>query len=954
MPGITRHFLGWEKPIVTKAVDLLCADWHSDLLDLQNKLIIVPTRNAARRLREALAEAAAKRNSAVLPGPVFPPEFLIRPEPAIAHTVASAIESLAVWTKLLLDIEIHNYPALFPYNSEQFTQNPTWAFSTAQGLYKLRSDLAENALSIRQAARALANANMQFEPERWEDLSRLEENYLVSLECIGKQDPNDARIKASQDPKLPEEVERIAIIGVADPIPIALHALDKIAEKIPVDIYVHAPAREADKFDRWGRPQPKDWQQRTITIPSPSRHILLARGPEQQASLVLDLLADDSLPANNVAIGTPDNEVLPFLEHELDEAGWTKFNPGGMPLDKHPLASLGAILVRFLHDPEYNNFAQLVRNPYFLQYFKENGEGDFQPAKALAQLDIIQNRHLPKSFHEVARFAAREYPDHELNRICVIVETYLTRQKKNSTIPERILDIFNELFATLLLDPDNPEHDLFLKVAETTGAMLDEINSETLRTIDLPEAAISALITERLQNLRYYPDRGTSAIDLQGWLELAWEDSPHLIVTGMNEGKVPASITADLFLPDSARHTLGLTDNQRRFTRDAYLLQTLVSSRQNTGTLHFITGKHTRQGDPIKPSRLLFLCPDSELARRAIHLFGDPHPLPTTGKGREFSWQLRIPAAQLPERVNVTQFRDYLTCPFRFYLKHVLKMEEKDDTKTELDALDFGTLCHQALEILGDPQLSGVTDTGLIETKVLTKLEELIISQFGRQWPAPLYFQLEALRQRLRAAAHLQAQLHAEGWRIAETEIDIGDEEKPFAIDGMSVRGRIDRIDRHDNGMIRILDYKTSESATPPDKILWANAGEQTPEYARLTVAGKERAWADLQLPLYTLFATRQFPNAEIESGYFHLPKAISDTAVTTWAADSEMLRSAENCASGIIEDIRHRKFWPPAPQVQFDDYERLFFGAPEEYVDADSITILTRLSQKFGLKQDF
>ena len=933
MPGITRHFLGWEKPIVTKAVELLCSDWHEGLLDLQNKLIIVPTRNAARRLREALAEAAAQRNSAVLPGPVFPPEFLIRPEPAIAHTIASTVESLTVLTQLLLDIKIDNYPALFPYNSTQFAQNPTWAFSTAQDLHTLRSDLAENGLSIRQAAHVLENANMQFEPERWEDLSRLEENYLAAIKSIQKQDPNDARVKASQNPQLPEEVQRIAIIGVADPVPIALHALDKLAEKIPVDIYVHAPASAADKFDRWGRPQPKDWQQKTITIPSPSRHLLLARGPEQQASLVLDLLNDDSLPANNVAVGTPDTEVLPFVEHELDEAGWTTFNPGGMPLDKHPLARLAAILVRFINDPEYANFARLVRHPYFLQYFGD-GAADFQPAKALEQLDIIQNRHLPKSFNDVASFAAREHPGSELKRICETVETYLTRHKENTSISDRILEIFDELFGTLLLDPANPEHDLFLQVAEKTGAMLDEINSETVRATDLPDAAISALITERLRNLRYYPERADSAIDLQGWLELAWEDSPHLIVTGMNEGKVPASINADLFLPDSARHSLGLTDNQRRFARDAYLLQTMLSSRQDTGTLHFITGKYSSQGDPMKPSRLLFLCPDSELAKRALQLFGDQYPLASTGREREFSWQLNIPAAPLPERLSVTQFRDYLTCPFRFYLTHVLKMEEKDDTKTELDALDFGTLCHQALEVLGDPQLSGVTASGPIETKLLTRLDELIINQFGRQWPAPLYFQLEALRQRLRAAARLQAQLHVEGWRITETEIDIGGKKEPYEINGMPVRGRIDRIDRHDNGMLRILDYKTAESATPPDKVLWSNAGEQTPEYARLTVAGKERAWADLQLPLYTLFAARQFPDAEIECGYFHLPKAVTDTSVSTWVADSEKLRSAERCASGVINDIRQRKFWPPAPQVKFDDYERLFFGVPEEYVN--------------------
>lgn len=53
-PMVDRVFLGWDRPFLTRA-----ADWLLDRPDtLPHLLVVVPTSQAGRRLREALAERA--------------------------------------------------------------------------------------------------------------------------------------------------------------------------------------------------------------------------------------------------------------------------------------------------------------------------------------------------------------------------------------------------------------------------------------------------------------------------------------------------------------------------------------------------------------------------------------------------------------------------------------------------------------------------------------------------------------------------------------------------------------------------------------------------------------------------------------------------------------------------------------------------------------------------------
>jgi ATP-dependent helicase/nuclease subunit B len=154
------------------------------------------------------------------------------------------------------------------------------------------------------------------------------------------------------------------------------------------------------------------------------------------------------------------------------------------------------------------------------------------------------------------------------------------------------------------------------------------------------------------------------------------------------------------------------------------------------------------------------------------------------------------------------------------------------------------------------------------------------------------------------------------------------------------VRGKIDRIDRHAvTGEVRVLDYKTSDKpVAPADAHLRSiRPGEDVPEWAQLEWAGRTRAWADLQLPLYRRALAAEFPG-RVTCGYFNLPKASGETMLALWDDYTiELEESAFRCAEGACAAIRRGEFWPPNESIRAerDECAALFHHGVKESVAA-------------------
>ncbi|MGI9240862.1 MAG: PD-(D/E)XK nuclease family protein [Verrucomicrobiales bacterium] len=967
--SIARHFLGWDRPILDSATDFLIgAQAGQRLIDLSDLLVVVPTQHAGRRLREALATCAAEKDGAVVPPLIVPPESLIAAAdapPADALPVAGRAQILLLWADVLRQIELDHFRHVFPIDPVERSFN--WAVQTGADLVGMRNTLGEAGLSISTAAAILAEHGM--EPARWRQLADLEQRVQQRLTDAGLIDAETARHESVRRACLPHGIGKLILLGTPDPTPMVLDALARIACATPVEVAIFAPPKMANHFDNWGRPITELWSHRPLDIPAPEKTIHLASAPSSQAEQTVAMVNGYRDPAGLVAIGIPDEEVVAPLARGLEAVSLAAFNPAGESMQSHEIHYLLRVFGELLSARSYSAFAQLIRIPDFIlaagaQYTEETGM-ELDHLALLQNFDTLYSDHLPDTLEHVQNaFSKRPKSQRapEQAFILTLINRWLKRFEK-SPLSESLPEFLAMVYGHRKFNTSEAADRIYTEFSSVLLSFLEELESsftEQLR-FPAPPADLLQLLLQLLANQPFYPEResanGSSTIDLQGWLELLWEDAPHLIVTGFNEGKVPDAIVGDAYLPNQARSALGIRDNDHRLARDAYYLSALIESRRTAGRIDLIVGKTADDGTPLGPSRLLFLCPDDALPSRTRQLF-DSAPDQTTGQPEPWAraWQLDPPPlpddAKIRRYLSVTQFSDYLSCPFRFFLKHGLGMEEFERDKMEMDSRDFGNLCHNALENFGrDESIRDSTDEVMIAAYLIEQLDREVTHRYGSILPVPVLIQLESAKQRLTWAARIQAAERAKGWAISEVEwaVDKDPETKvpTWSIDGMPISFKIDRIDRHeDSGELRVLDYKTSDKALAPAdthlaKLRDAAGGHEIPDWAQCAQHdGRTMRWTNLQLPLYILALKEKFDaEAQITTGLFKLPKAVTETRIDLWEdLDQQTLDSARQCAGGVIGSIRGQHFWPPTPTKQapsWDPFKKLFFDDPLAAVKA-------------------
>ena len=144
-------------------------------------------------------------------------------------------------------------------------------------------------------------------------------------------------------------------------------------------------------------------------------------------------------------------------------------------------------------------------------------------------------------------------------------------------------------------------------------------------------------------------------------------------------------------------------------------------------------------------------------------------------------------------RLSASRLTAYRECPLRYKFAHHLSLEEVSS-----DAMTLGTLIHDVLEAYHDPS------TALPPTR--ETLESLLERLFD-----PAAFSRPAVARQVRAKA--SELLDGYFLKYAQTAGVIAVERSfRFSLGPHLVSGRIDRIDRRDNGMLELLDYKTGNA----------------------------------------------------------------------------------------------------------------------------------------------
>ncbi len=931
MRGITTRFWGWEAPVLSKAVAELTRGWGGGELNLEQTAIVVPTMEASRRLREALALEVASRDGAVVAPHVWHPESAMGWNRQ-KQGIASALQERLAWSRVLMLAELGLFHALFPQPPEEPSR--AWASSVADTLRSLRHALGAGGFTMDAARRELAACDVE---ARWRDLVTLEAEYLKTLRIWKLDDAQETKRAAVRQALLPDGVKRVLVLAVPDAPPLFYRSLEKLSGAVEVQIFVQAPESERAKFDALGAPLVSAWgDDAGVILPLPESQMHRAAGPEDQARRVASLLAEIASRGCSVAVGACDAALNSVLEGALGSGSARIFNPAGRVARQHVLVQVLRDGWRAKHQVAWRAWLPFLRQHDVLQAL--GGATGMLPVAILDQLDQFHAKHLPATFEDALALSAS---DDRFRDLHFVLRESMTRSElwASPSCAEAVRAFLDWIYGAREFDQsseaDRHFGDLFGKAADL-AAEVDASGGG---------AEWFGLALEALEDAPLADVHGEAELVLHGWLELLWEPARGLVIAGANDENLPGVIAVDAFLPDAAREKLGLACQSRRRARDAYMLRAMWEQRLVDQALHLVFGRVNADGDALRPSRLLLDCDDGSLPSRVRCLFpggkdgarAEPRP------PRGFAFSLKPELKKWKGiRVSPSQLKDYLACPFRFYLRKVLGMEAVDIDRRELSAGDLGNVMHAVLKAFADSSMAHSQHEGDLADWLTAELQRRTTGSYGAQPLFSVALQIESMSQRLRKFAEVQSRMRADGWRIIAAE-EIIAPEWGVKLGDVTLSGKIDRIDRHEpSGALRVIDYKTSQSERGPAgaHVKKANPRDIEDENVQWKcfddAQGNPRRWLDLQLPLYALAVAAKHPDApSVDAAYICLPAAVEGIELKEWKREGksgavwndELLQAAKWCAEQAVQRMSAGAFWPPSGDVKYDDFEEMLLG---------------------------
>jgi ATP-dependent helicase/nuclease subunit B len=292
-----------------------------------------------------------------------------------------------------------------------------------------------------------------------------------------------------------------------------------------------------------------------------------------------------------------------------------------------------------------------------------------------------------------------------------------------------------------------------------------------------------------------------------GLLEARLQQADLIVLGGLNEGSWPAQIASDPWLSRPMRQSFGLPPPERRIGAAAHDFALALGARDVV-----MTRAVRVEGTPTVASRWLLRL-DTVLRAAGIEntLGADAAPLdwhkmldaPASDPLPMPPPEPRPPLAARPRKLSVTEIETWRRDPYAIYAKHVLRLRALDPLDADPGAADRGIIIHEAL---------GNFLQAYPQQLPADALEKLLV--LGQQSFAPLLDRPGVWAfwwPRYRRIAEWIAAMEAERRPLLENilaEID-GRMIVDAAAGPFEIVGRADRIEHRRDGKVAIIDYKT-------------------------------------------------------------------------------------------------------------------------------------------------
>lgn len=541
---------------------------------------------------------------------------------------------------------------------------------------------------------------------------------------------------------------------------------------------------------------------RQLDLPPHAPRLLPAHGLEQEAQAadlqvrrwLLDgkqhiaIVAQDRLVARRVRALLERAQIL-----VQDETGWT-----------FSTLAVSTVLMRWLEALQsnfyYSDLLDLLKSPFL---FADQPASERK--QAVYQLERLLREHqITARLDEFLRLADTPEVRHALLRLQQAA--YSLALHKSLTLSDwlaRLEQSLDSLGMVAGLAQDEAGRQLLQLLA---GWCTDLADDDSRFSFD----EWRSWLRLQLDQQTFRDTRVSSPVVLTHLAATRWRSFDAVLLLGCDAAHLPGDVSGGNWFNDAVRGALGLpvTASKVRQIRDD--LNGLFSLNDTL----LATWQHSRNGEPNALSPWLQLLNAGRIADGLASLIEmmpvplaqlapPPAPLPSPSVMPSPA----APADLLPSHISPSGYGQLVACPYRYFAKYILRLNELDEIRESLDKRDYGTWVHQILQQfhLQVPAVSACP-----AEQAAAQLSEISERVFSDAIQHDYLAHGWRLRWQAQQAHYLdwQRENEAAGWLFDEAEREVSlDVDAP-----LTLAGKVDRIDRHAELGWQIFDYKTKDA----------------------------------------------------------------------------------------------------------------------------------------------
>jgi ATP-dependent helicase/nuclease subunit B len=482
-----------------------------------------------------------------------------------------------------------------------------------------------------------------------------------------------------------------------------------------------------------------------------------------------------------------------------DETGWT-----------FATLSVSTVLERWLtalqSDFYHHDLLDLLKSPFIFAdtAVSERKSAVYQLEQLLRKQGVVAG--LEKFMALAGHEAALHQPLARLRQAAVLLE-----QGKKRTLAEW-LSALRESLNVLGIDAGLQQDDAGQQLLRALETWQQELHSDEGR---YRFAEWRRWLAQQLDSETFRDSSIDSPVRFTHLAATRWRAFDAVLLLGCDADHLPGAADGGRWFNDAVRSSLGLPTRDTNAARQRDDLLALLALNDCV----LVTWQKDRNGEAGLLSPYLEMLRDlhaltygDDLGERELHGYLAAEEARTVDMPQATQPTPAVAAAIVPAGVSISAYNSLVACPYQFYARHILRLNELDEVQEGIEKRDYGERVHDILQRFHGryPQVTGHLREEM-ETALRQISEEVFADLLAQDFAARAW--LARWYKSLPAYLEWQGESEAQGWRYAEAESKFD-----WELEGVRLRGRIDRLDVRDEEKL-VLDYKTQSEQVLRNKL---------------------------------------------------------------------------------------------------------------------------------------